>query len=113
MTRHAFFYRWTAIVALVASLMAPLQATALSIGEERKIGEYLLYSMRKELLILDDPDISQYINKLGGRVLENIGPQHFEYHFFVVKSDQFNAFAAPAGLVFFYTGLIETMKTED
>ena len=31
----------------------------------------------------------------------------------MVKSDQFNAFAAPAGLVFFYSGLIETMKTEN
>lgn len=100
------------MIALIA-LMAPLQAVALSIGEERKIGEYLLYSMRKELAILDDPDISQYINRLGRKVLGNIGPQHFDYHFFVVKSDQFNAFAAPAGLVFFYSGLIETMKTED
>lgn len=113
MIRHTFFLRWTAIVTLLALLMTPFQVMALSIGEERKIGEYLLYSMRKELSTLDDPDISQYINRLGVKVLENIGPQHFDYHFFVVKSDQFNAFAAPAGLVFFYSGLIETMKTED
>ena len=113
MIRRSRFFRWTALVTLMAMLTMPFQAMALSIGEERKIGEYLLYSMRKELAILDDPDISQYINRLGTKVLENIGPQHFDYHFFVVKSDQFNAFAAPAGLVFFYTGLIETMKTED
>ncbi|NLX19246.1 MAG: M48 family metalloprotease [Desulfobulbus sp.] len=113
MSRDSFFFRWVALVALVLCLTWPVQASSFTIGEERKIGEYLLYSMRKELSTLDDPDISQYINNLGARVLENIGPQHFDYHFFVVKSDQFNAFAAPAGLVFFYTGLIETMKTED
>lgn len=113
MIRDSLFFRWVALVTLVACLTWPAQVRALSIGEERKIGEYLLYSMRKELATLDDPDISQYINRLGETVLENIGPQHFDYHFFVVKSDQFNAFAAPAGLVFFYTGLIETMKTED
>ena len=91
----------------------PLQGWALSIGEEKRVGDHLLYSVRRELSVLDEPDISQYINRLGKQVLENIGPQYFDYHFFVVKSDQFNAFAAPAGLVFFYTGLVETMQSED
>ncbi len=77
------------------------------------IGEQLLYTIRREFPVLDDPDISQYINNLGQQVLTIIGPQYFDYHFFVVKSDQFNAFAAPSGLIFFYTGLIKTMKTED
>lgn len=106
-------FRLVALFALFTYVALPFQALALSIGEERKIGDQLLLSVRKELPILDDPDISQYINTLGRKVLETVGPQHFDYRFFVVKSDQFNAFAAPAGLVFFYTGLIETMKTED
>lgn len=113
MSKYRLALRLIAMTALLAQLLLPLQALALSIGEEKKIGEYLLYSMRKELPILDDPDISQYINRLGRQVLERIGPQYFDYHFHVVKSDQFNAFAAPGGLVFFYTGLIETMQSED
>ena len=105
--------RWIAGVLLALQALSPLQAWALTIGEEKRVGDHLLYSVRRELSVLDDPDISQYINSLGKKVLENIGPQYFDYHFFVVKSEQFNAFAAPAGLVFFYTGLIETMQTED
>ncbi|MFP7755405.1 M48 family metalloprotease [Thermodesulfobacteriota bacterium B35] len=98
---------------LFFQLLQPLQAAAMSIGEERKIGEKLLYSVRAELKILDDPDISQYINDLGAQVVAVAGIQYFDYHFFVVRSDQFNAFAAPAGLVFFYSGLIARMKSED
>ncbi|MBM9536532.1 beta-barrel assembly-enhancing protease [Desulfobulbus alkaliphilus] len=94
-------------------LLLPLSALALTIGEERNIGERLLFSVRRELPILDDPDISQYINTLGREVLETAGPQYFDYRFFIVHNDQFNAFAAPGGLVFFYTGLIETMRSED
>lgn len=94
-------------------LLLPLSGWALSIGEERKIGEQLLFSIRRELPVLDDPDISQYINSLGREVLEVAGPQYFNYTFFIVRNDQFNAFAAPGGLVFFYTGLIETMRSED
>lgn len=113
MIRKSFVFRLVALACLLAYALMPLQALALTIGEERKIGDQLLFSVRKELPILEDPDISQYINALGRKVLETVGPQYFEYRFYVVKSDQFNAFAAPAGLVFFYTGLIETMKNED
>ena len=108
-----FVFRFVACVVLFAQALLPVQVSALTIGEERKIGEQLLFSIRRELPVLDDPDISAYINALGHKVLDNIGPQYFDYRFFVVKSDQFNAFAAPAGLVFFYSGLIETMRTEN
>ncbi len=113
MKRNRFFFRCAALLALISFLLLPLQAYALTIGEEQRIGEQLLYSMRKELPILDDPDISQYINTLGQKVLKNVGPQYFDYRFYVVKSTKFNAFAAPAGLVFFYSGLIEQVKNED
>jgi len=113
MKNNRFVLRLIAGFTLLAYSLLPLQALALTIGDERKIGEQLLFSIRKELPILEDPDISQYINTLGRSVLEIVGPQYFEYRFFVVKSPQFNAFAAPAGLVFFFTGLIETMRYED
>jgi predicted Zn-dependent protease len=86
---------------------------ALTVGEERKIGEQLLYQIRLAFPLLDDPDISQYINELGGEVLEVAGFQYFDYHFNIIASSQFNAFAAPSGLVFFYSGLIEKMDHED
>ena len=101
------------LLLLAAQFCMPLQAAAMTIGEERTISEKLLYSVRAEFHLLDAPDISQYINDLGYQVLKVAGPQYFNYHFFVVKSEQFNAFAAPGGLVFFYTGLIQTMKTEN
>lgn len=101
------------LIVLIAQFFLPVHSVALTIGEERTLSEQLLYSIRSEFQLLDDPDISQYINELGYQVLAIAGPQYFDYHFFVVNSEQFNAFAAPGGLVFFYTGLIQTMKTED
>lgn len=86
---------------------------ALTVGEERELGEKLLYQIRLAFPLLDDPDISQYINKLGNEVIEVAGIQYFEYHFNIISSPQFNAFAAPSGLVFFYSGLIEKMDHED
>ncbi|WP_319547693.1 M48 family metalloprotease [Desulfogranum marinum] len=113
MTKHFFVQKILSCFLCITLLTLPTHVSSMTIGEERRIGEKLLYSVRGEFTVLDDPDIHQYINRLGQNVLNIVGPQFFDYHFFVVQSSQFNAFAAPAGLVFFYTGLIKTMKSED
>ncbi|MGR0482435.1 MAG: beta-barrel assembly-enhancing protease [Candidatus Electronema sp. V4] len=102
-----------AALLVIIQLLLPLPARGFSIGEERLIGEQLLFAVRGEFELIDDPDISQYVNGLGRQVLAAAGPQYFDYHFFVVKNSQFNAFAAPSGLIFFNSGLLQTMKSED
>ena len=87
--------------------------TAFTIGEEREVGEKLLFSVRSAFDLIDDPDITQYINRLGQGVLEVAGIQYFDYRFFVINNKEFNAFAAPSGLIFFHSGLIGTMNSED
>ena len=101
------------LLLITGQLLPPTTARALTIGEERDIGEKLLYKIRTEFHLLDDPDISQYVNRLGRMVIDQAGPQFFDYRFYVVPSPEFNAFAAPSGLIFFFTGLLETMKSED
>ena len=103
----------TTTVLVTVQLLLPPPVYSFSIGEERLIGEQLLYVVRGEFKVLDDPDIADYINGLGKKVLAIAGPQYFDYHFFVIKNDQFNAFAAPSGLIFFNSGLISTIKNED
>ena len=87
--------------------------SAFTIGDEREVGEKLLYSVRSAFELIDDPDITQYITRLGQSVLAVAGIQYFDYHFFVINNKEFNAFAAPSGLIFFHSGLIETMNSED
>ncbi len=101
------------LVLLVANMGCLRSVNAFTIGEEREIGEKLLFTVRSAFPLLDDPDIHQYINNLGAEVLEVSGVQFFDYHFFVIKNKEFNAFAAPSGLIFFHTGLIETMNSEN
>lgn len=105
--------RNTIILLLCTFLIFPTQVYSFTIGEEKEVGEKLLYSIRRAFPVLDDPDLHDYINGLGQEVLEVAGFQYFDYRFYIVESKSFNAFAAPSGLIFFYTGLIETMNTED
>lgn len=106
-----------ALVAMLAFVFTTVQTLApaygFNIGEERQVGEKLLYSVRSSFDLIDDPDITAYITDIGESVLEVAGIQYFDYHFFVIDSKDFNAFAAPSGLIFFYSGLIEAMNSED
>jgi predicted Zn-dependent protease len=100
----------TVFFILVQSVMP---VNSFNIGEEREVGEKLLFSVRSAFDLIDDPDVTEYITRIGEGVLTVAGIQYFDYHFFVIDSKEFNAFAAPSGLIFFYSGLIESMNSED
>ncbi len=101
------------LVGVFFQFAATSPAFSFSIGEEREVGEKLLYSVRSAFELVDDPDVTQYITRLGKEVLEVAGIQYFDYHFFVIADKEINAFAAPSGLIFFNAGLIEIMNSED
>ncbi len=101
-----FLFLWLHLIFVQSS-------AAFSLSEEREVGEKLLYSVRSAFVLLDDPDLTKYVTDVGTEILEVAGLQYFDYHFFVIKSNEFNAFAAPSGLVFFYAGLIGSMESEE
>jgi predicted Zn-dependent protease len=88
-------------------------AHALTVGEEQEIGEKLLSIVRHNFNLIDEPDLIQYVTDLGKDILQVVDSHFYDYKFFIVDKNEFNAFAAPAGLIFVYTGLIEAMDTED
>ncbi len=100
------------LTSITAGLTGNL-AHALSINEERELGEKLLSIIRTEFDLLDEPDLTQYITRIGNEVLKETGTSYFDYHFFVVKDKEINAFAAPSGLLFFNAGLIAAMSNEN
>lgn len=109
-----FFSVIVSLIFLFTTTLLPVQtAKAFSVKEEQELGDKLLYSVRGAFDLVDDPDIYQYINTVGAEVLAVTGVQYFNYHFFVIDSKEFNAFAAPSGLIFFYSGLIAAMNSED
>jgi len=101
------------VVFIMISVHSLLPAYGFSIGEEREVGEKLLFAVRSNFPLLNDPDIYQYINNLGQDVLSVVGPQYFDFRFFVINDREFNAFSAFSGMIFFYAGLIESVNSEN
>ncbi len=107
----AFCAVFTAVLFFFTSTVPPV--FAFSIKKERETGEKLLFEVRKAFPLLDDPDLVQYLRSLGEQILDVAGVQYFHYRYYLINSPQINAFAAPSGMIFFFTGLVTKMESED
>jgi predicted Zn-dependent protease len=89
---------------------ASAPAHAIQEDEEAKISRQFRREARKQLTLVANPEIEGYIDHIGRRLLSVMGPQAFEYRFFVVADPSLNAFSVPGGSIYIYTGLLETAK---
>lgn len=113
MEKYRYFRQFVLVFASVLVMVWHTPVQAISIKEEEKLArEFMKYIVRQYELI-DDPTIVGYVASVGNKILAAMPPQPFEYHFYVIKEDVYNAFAIPAGHIFINSGLLAAMETED
>src|SRR5262249_7426527 len=86
--------------ALAQSLpdLGDISAPTLSESQEKTIGNKFMREVRSDPAFVDDPEIFDYVNSLGQRLLGAIdGPPRRDIDFFVVRDDSINAFAMVGG----------------
>jgi predicted Zn-dependent protease len=91
----------------------PFAQAMMSIEEEKELREKLLRMVETKVPLVKDPEIVDYINGVGQKILQNVEGKYFDYEFFVIEDQGINAFAMPGGLIFVHTGLLEVISTED
>lgn len=84
----------------------------ISSTQEISIGQSLNKELEQSEKWLEDAEWQAYINELGQKIVAVSDRKDIDYKFAVIDSDQINAFAAPGGFVYFYTGLIKKMDNE-
>lgn len=82
-------------------------------AQERAMGAQLDSWVQENLLLVDDPMVLALMNDLGQSLVRRVEPQPFVYRFRVVVDPTLNAFAGPAGYIYFHTGLILTAGSVD
>ncbi len=111
----------TVIVALLVSSMAladdlpdlgDASQSALSPVQERKLGEGIMAQIRSDPAYLDDPEVSDYLNSLGYRLVSNSPDPAGPFEFFAIADGSINAFALPGGFVGVHTGLLRAAQSE-
>jgi beta-barrel assembly-enhancing protease len=80
--------------------------------DERRIGESIMREIRRDPDYVDDPEIRDYVQSIGHRLVAASGETRQEFEFFVVRDKTVNAFAMPGGFVGIHTGLLLAAQTE-
>ena len=95
----ALLLAFQAVLAYAQGLpdLGDVSSTSLSDQEETVIGNRIMRDVRGDPDYIDDPEIADYINSLGQRLLSAADGPHRNIDFFVVRDDTINAFAMPGG----------------
>ncbi|GFK93357.1 Beta-barrel assembly-enhancing protease [Fundidesulfovibrio magnetotacticus] len=107
------------LLALALALPAPWSAAPARAGmfsfdlkDEKELGEKFNVLIRSKLPMVEDSEVVDYAREVVERITRQMPPQPFPFTVAVVRDNAVNAFAAPAGYVFVFTGLILSMDHE-
>jgi len=76
-----------------------------SIEKEIALGKGLAQEVERSAKIIDDPVISEYVNRVGQNLVRNSDAK-VPFTIKVIDGEEVNAFALPGGFFFVYSGLI-------
>jgi beta-barrel assembly-enhancing protease len=87
-----------------------------SVSEDVKLGREASAEVRKELPMLNDERVDEWVEDIGASLVRAIPAefQHpeFRYTFDVINQKEINAFALPGGPMYLNRGMIEAAKSE-
>src|SRR5579864_2165739 len=87
-------------------------AQVLSQSDEYRLGAMVARELRDQNALLEDPEISEYINGIGQRLASQSAMGGEYFHYFVIRDTTINAFAVTGGYVFINAGLVLATSTE-
>ena len=82
-----------------------------SIEKEIAMGKQLAAEVQRQAKLLDDPIITEYVNRVGQNLVRNSDAK-VPFSFQVIDDSTLNAFALPGGFIFVNTGLMHAAETE-
>jgi len=86
--------------------------STLTLNDEYQLGRMVVRGLRDQGLILEDPEVTDYIQALGNRIASQIPESEQRFTFFVVRENSINAFALPGGFIGVHYGLITATANE-
>lgn len=82
--------------------------------QDIQLGEESAAQVRKEKMVIKDPVLTDYVNRVGKRLAasQEATNSGFPFTFEVVADPTINAFALPGGHMFIHTGLLKSVDNE-
>ncbi len=102
-------------VGSLLGFMSPWRAygfTIISESEENEIGKKADQEILAHFGRYRDQQLQAYVESIGQRLLEGIGPTSFHYSFKIVDVPEVNAMALPGGYIYITRGMLAMLNSE-
>jgi len=86
---------------------------AVSLEDEYRAGLGWFAQIRQTGQIIEDPEISDYIQQIGHSLSSHAEEGQHQFYYFVLKDPVLNAFAMPGGFIAIHSGLILATRNEN
>lgn len=110
MNRKLSLRRPAMALAFATATGAVVAGCGITMQQEAQIGAQYATEINRQVPLVQDRQTVAYLNDVGRSIARHTH-RPFTYNFFIVNTDQINAFALPGGYVYLNRGLIE--RTEN
>ncbi len=97
----------------MAAVVGVSGACGISQQQEVQIGADQAQQVNRQLPIIQDPAVNRYLNVLGDSLARVTSRADLNWHFYMVNTNDFNAFALPGGYVYVNRGVAERSDRMD
>ncbi len=80
--------------------------------QELALGRQEHQKVMQQFKAVDDPELQAYVTRLGEELAEKSHRNNLVYHFTVLDTPMFNAFALPGGYIYITRGIMANMVSE-
>lgn len=87
-------------------------ATLLTDREAEQLGKAFIRQSRYQQPYVSDPELVDYINRLGQRLVDVSDEANKDYHFYLIDNNVINAFAVPGGHIALHTAILTKSESE-
>src|SRR5947208_1025435 len=103
------------LVAGTAMAMMVGLSTGCGISQQQEVqmGAEQAQQVNAQLPIVQDPTVNRYLNILGDSLAHVTSRADLDWHFFMVNTNDFNAFALPGGYIYVNRGVAERSDMMD
>lgn len=88
------------------------RSVLLTSKDDVRVGEENARAVEAQIGILDDPELTEYVQNIGKKLLRGLPRRDFAYRFLIVDQMEPNAFALPGGHIFVSRGLLALVNNE-
>jgi len=102
-----------AACAAMAAIVGMSAGCGVSQQQEVQIGAQQAQQVNAQLPIVQDPVVNRYLNILGDSLAHVTSRADLDWHFYMVNTNDFNAFALPGGYIYVNRGVAERSDRMD